>query len=307
MARTPDGVPPIRGLMALRAVAEMGSFTGAAQVLGWNQPSVSKHLQALEGAVGQKLLRRARSGNLLTPEGARVLEHAVRVTEAYEDLLASLDPDSQPVASAGSPLRVIASPTLGDHWLPRAAHHLRAACPEVPWTVRVVRGREALRQLARGQADLALVEHAPADDDLTAEQIGTDRLVAACHVSHPWAERGSLTLDEFLEAPKVLREPGWDLREALERHLRTAGRAAPVPDHEAGSYETLVQKLRQGEHLTATSSLALEAPWGSELVALPIRDADLSRPLWVARAAYSEPGPDLARLLSHLRGHPVAG
>ncbi|MEF8794451.1 helix-turn-helix domain-containing protein [Thiohalorhabdus sp.] len=43
--------PPIRGLMALRAVAENGTFTHAARALGWNQPNVSKHLKGLERTV----------------------------------------------------------------------------------------------------------------------------------------------------------------------------------------------------------------------------------------------------------------
>jgi DNA-binding transcriptional LysR family regulator len=292
--------------MALRAIAENGTFTGAAKALGWNQPSVSKHLQALERTLGTHLLRRNRAGSLLTPEGAVVLEHAIRITEAYQDLLASL-PASPPAGDGqGSPVRIAASPTLGQHWLPRVLADLRTAVPDASVTVRVARGREALRHVARGQADLALVEHAPAEDDLVAERIGSDRLMAACHTSHPWADREDLTLDEFLEAPKVLREPGSDLREALDRHLRSAGLPSSSPDREAGSDATLMEQLRRGEHLTVTSSLALDGDDQSGLTGLPIRDADLSRPLWAANPASSEPEPEVARLLDHLRGQAIS-
>jgi DNA-binding transcriptional LysR family regulator len=298
--------PHIRGLMALRAVAENGTFTRAAKALGWNQPNVSKHLQALEKRLGTRLLRRDRAGTDLTGEGARVLEHAVRITDACAELADSVAPTPPPAGANGGPLRIAASPTLGHHWLPRALPELQAAVPDQPLQYRVLRGRGALRRLARGQADLALVEQPPADADLVAERVGTDHLVAACHPSHPWADLESLSLPDFLRARHVLREPGCELREGLERRLRQEGRPGIVPDREVGSQATLLHHLRQGEHLTVTSAMALESGWGTELTALTIRDLDLSRPLWAVHSPQDLPREGVAAILDLVRRQPLA-
>jgi DNA-binding transcriptional LysR family regulator len=301
-----DHTPPIRGLMALRAVAENGTFTRAAQSLGWNQPSVSKHLQALEQALGTRLLRRDRNGSELTEAGAQVLERAVRITDVYTELAATASPQ-QPLAEAPqNRLRLAVSPTLGHFWLPGALAALQQAVPDTTIGTRVLRGREAVRQVARREADLALVEHPPADNDLPTEAVGRDPLVAACHPSHPWAGEGSLAVDDFLRARHVLREPGCDLRVAMERELRSAGLAPPEPEVAVGSAAGLLNHLADGVHLTVASELALTGEWAREVSGLPLRDLDLDRPVWAVGPADQQATEPVAACLDHLRRHPVA-
>lgn len=64
-------------------VAKYGSFTKAAEVLGGNQPNVTRCMNALENALGCKLLLRSHRGVSLTPEGERLY---VRVQAALEQL-----------------------------------------------------------------------------------------------------------------------------------------------------------------------------------------------------------------------------
>lgn len=292
--------------MALRAVVEEGSFTRAAKRLGWNQPSVSKHLQELERHLGNRLLVRQRSGNELTPEGARVLEQAVRIAEAYTDLEAI--PAAAHARSAervSGVVRIAASPTLGHYWLPRILPRFQAHFPEIRFETRIRRGREPLRQLARRRADLALVEHSPADDDLTAASLGTDPLQVVCHSSHPWAGRGELPLNELVDARILLREPGCELREALERRLRQAGLGPIAPDREAGSQSALLRHLRHGEHLTLASPLILAGAMGTELTSLPVRGLDVNRSLWWVQAPEGEYGSTLQTCLELVRERAV--
>ena len=302
----PDNPPPIRGLMALRAVAENGTFTQAARALGWNQPNVSKHLRALEQALGTRLLRRDRNGSELTDAGARVLDQAVRITDIYAELAADAAPKQPLPRPSRHRIRLAVSPTLGHFWLPGALPALQQAMPDTPIATRVLRGREALRQVARQGADLALVEHPPADDDLPAEPVGRDPLVAACHHSHPWAGEGALAAGDFLEARHVLREPGCDLREAMERQLRQAGLEPPDPEREVGGTAALANHLADGEHLTVASSLALTGDWARDVTALPLQDLDLDRPVWAVRPAGQEVSEPVAACLDHLRRHPIA-
>ncbi|HKJ71730.1 MAG TPA: LysR family transcriptional regulator, partial [Gammaproteobacteria bacterium] len=144
--------PQMRGLIALRAVAENGTFTRAAQALGWTQPSVSKHLMALEDTLGTRLLRRDRSGSELTDDGARILGLAVRITDTYAQLRETAAGGRERSAAAAPPLRIVVSPTLGSHWLPGALAGLRDHSPERPINTAILRGRQGLREVAQGSA-----------------------------------------------------------------------------------------------------------------------------------------------------------
>ena len=70
---------------AFLKVVEVGSFTKAAELLGYTQPALSQMMTALERELSMKLLYRSRYGIRLTPEGERLypsVENAVRQYDA---------------------------------------------------------------------------------------------------------------------------------------------------------------------------------------------------------------------------------
>ncbi|MCQ4808364.1 LysR family transcriptional regulator, partial [Intestinimonas massiliensis] len=54
---------------ALLKILEIGSFTKAAEAMGYSQSAVSRMVQSLESELSLKLLYRSRNGIKLTPEG----------------------------------------------------------------------------------------------------------------------------------------------------------------------------------------------------------------------------------------------
>ena len=295
-------IPPVRGLMALRAIAETGTFTGAARLLGWNQPNVSKHLRTLEDLLGSRLVVREPGGSLLTPAGERTLEGAVSMTDSY--LLLRRAVDQMRAADRGR-LRVAASLTIGDQWLPRVLMGFGEAYPDIAVESRVVYGREGLRQAAQGSADVALVEGDPGGDGLTAQKIGGDRLMVACGQSHPWAQKGTLSLDELLWARLILREQGSGVRDTLDHFLEEASLAPLEPELEVGSNHAILQMLKSGEHLTVLSSLTLqEAHRSGYLVLLPVRGLNLKRSFWAVRAPEARSLGIADTFIDYLRAHP---
>ena len=58
---------------AFLKVVEVGSFTRAAEILGYTQPAMSQMVASLENELSIKLLYRSRYGVRLTPEGERLL------------------------------------------------------------------------------------------------------------------------------------------------------------------------------------------------------------------------------------------
>src|SRR5262245_28700775 len=72
------------GLRILREVAQSGSFSAAAESLGYTQSAVSRQVATLEAAAGRTLFDRGRRGVTLTPAGARLLRTAVSVLDELE-------------------------------------------------------------------------------------------------------------------------------------------------------------------------------------------------------------------------------
>src|SRR5271155_5267474 len=72
-------------LAVLRAVARHGSFSGAAEALGYTQPSVSRQVATLEAETGTVLVTRAPQGARLTDAGEVLVRHADLVFAQLEE------------------------------------------------------------------------------------------------------------------------------------------------------------------------------------------------------------------------------
>ncbi|MBN8489943.1 MAG: LysR family transcriptional regulator [Burkholderiales bacterium] len=161
--------------MAFTHVADSGSFTRAAERLGWPKSSVSHRVARLEECLGARLLERSTRRLRLTDVGARFHEHTRRV-------LQELDMAAATVASFRARpqgrLRVSASVVLGQSLLPAMLAEYAAAYPEVELFVDLANRRVDL--LEEG-IDLAIRAGELPDSSLVSRRLGsaTARLYAA--------------------------------------------------------------------------------------------------------------------------------
>lgn len=100
----------LRHLVALRAVAEEGSFRRAALQLGYVQSAISHQIAALENLTGKRLIDRSRGTRpiALTAAGVILLAHASAVIECVRTAqaeLAALDEGAELAQSSGALLR----------------------------------------------------------------------------------------------------------------------------------------------------------------------------------------------------------
>jgi DNA-binding transcriptional LysR family regulator len=128
----PADRPPaveLRHLAALEAIAQEGSFRGAADRLGYVQSAISHQLAALERIVGARLVERSR-GNYpvsLTPAGELLLEHAREILEQFRSAQSKLAALAE--GTAGT-LRVGVFHSVAANVLPRVLPAFARACPE---------------------------------------------------------------------------------------------------------------------------------------------------------------------------------
>ncbi|GAA5504452.1 HTH-type transcriptional activator CmpR [Deinococcus xinjiangensis] len=208
-------------LLSFAAVARLGSVTAAAKERNLSQPALSAQLKHLTAAVGEPLLLRHKQGMRLTPAGQALLPHAAALANALTGAR-QFAVDYQGLR-AGS-LRIAASNTLAAHVLPAALQDFHQAYPGVQLQVSSGNSEDALAQLQRDEADLALIErpltHLPTG--MQSCRIGGDRLRLVLRPEHPLA-KPKLSRSQLAQLPLIQRESGSGTREVAELALAAVG------------------------------------------------------------------------------------
>ena len=154
---------------AFLATAETGSFSGAAERLGLSQPTVGRHVAALESDLGLLLFDRVGKSLTINDKGVALLTHVKAMKEAAD--LVSLSALGQDQRIAG-PVSVTASGAFCAYLLPPIIERIRIAYPEVQ--VEIVSSND-VQDLRRREADIAIRNVQPKHPELYAKRVRTTK------------------------------------------------------------------------------------------------------------------------------------
>lgn len=113
---------------ALLESARLGSFTKAAQELGYTQSGLTHMMNALEQELGFPLLERGHYGTRLTERGGELEPAILQFVEAGKALEAQIDAVRRQESQS---VRVGAYSSMAVHWLPAILQRFRDICPNV--------------------------------------------------------------------------------------------------------------------------------------------------------------------------------
>ncbi len=148
------------------AVLREGSLSGAARALRLTQPTVGRHIKALETSVGMPLFTRAQDG-LRPTDAARAAEpHAQAMAAAAETLLRTI---SGSAAQPRTVVRIAASEIVAAEILPPILTEFRAIQPGI---IIELSASDRTEDLLRREADIAVRMARPKQMGLVARQIG---------------------------------------------------------------------------------------------------------------------------------------
>src|SRR3982074_1096036 len=144
----------VKRMKVLREVAERGSFSAAAEALGYTQPAVSQQISAREREAGTRLLRRGSRGVTLTDAGRALVEHS----EGILARIAAAEAELEAIAGLrGGRLRLASFPTAGATLVPLAIAEFSRLHPGVELSLIEAEPEDALPHLKAGELDIALV------------------------------------------------------------------------------------------------------------------------------------------------------
>ncbi len=252
-------------LRALVAVADQGSFTGAAAALGLTQSAVSHTVASLEKELAVPLILRRRGGTMVTSHGQQVLRHAREAVHRVDRIAQ----DCAVVAGRHrGRLRVAAFPSAAQ-LLPRLIAELARCQPEV--TVVLLEGTDAeVRDWLRDRViDLGLVGELRTGDQPSSPAPGAllaqDQMVAVLDGGHPLAGQPVVALDDLVDDAFLLSDGGC---EPLLHQMHQAAGLRLQPARRVRDMATLLALVAEQLGVTVVPELAL--PAGHQLAVVPV-------------------------------------
>jgi DNA-binding transcriptional LysR family regulator len=258
--------PEVRQMRYFTAVAEQGSFTGAARQLHVTQQAVSQQVKALEQLLGVTLLQRSSRRVELTPEGLVFLADCRRV-------LAGADRAARRVQAAArgeaGTLHLVYTLVSAFETVPVLLERLEKDYPLLRVDAREVFGSDVSTLLRDGACDLALAPLTSYPDDIRQRTVRREVVRVAVGENHRFADHEQIELaslrDETLELWPHEMAPGY--YDAIIAACRTAGLEPQVDQHGAGS--TVWGYIAEGRGVgLVVSSLIEQLPHGIKLIDL---------------------------------------
>ncbi|MGF7122422.1 LysR family transcriptional regulator [Rhodococcus sp. BE178] len=194
----------LRYLSALISVSREGSFSRAAEQLGYTQSAVSQQIARLERSIGHQLVERPGGPRpvSLTAAGQALLRHAeaivARLTSAAADL------DALDAGTAGT-LRIGCYQSVGVRILPRVLREFAERFPDVD--VQLVENEDdgqLLRQVERGELDLTFIVAPLPKGPFESEELLEDPYVVVVRADSPLArDRTRVSLRDIEGIPLI--------------------------------------------------------------------------------------------------------
>lgn len=185
------------------AVLDEGSLSAAARTLGLTQPTVGRHIEALEAMFGTSLFLRVPQG-LLPTDTALAMRAQAETMAASSATLARIASSGHHAAQGT--VRISASEIVAIEILPPILAALQESHPNLEIELSL---SDKVEDLLRHQADIAVRMVAPQQGNLLSQRIGAIRLGFHAHTRY-LAKHG---------APKTLEDLHQHRLIGFDRHL----------------------------------------------------------------------------------------
>ena len=194
------------------AVVEHGSLSAAARALGLSQPTLGRHIEALEQALGVTLFERTLAGLKASDTALRLYEPVLGAQRALAE--ATLMAEGSSAALSGS-VRITSSTVMCAYVLPPILYDLRQDFPQI--AIELVPS-DAVENLLLREADIAVRMFRPTQLELITRHLGDIPIVACAHERYV-AVRGRPESPEQLAGHDLIGFDRSDLLIAAARRM----------------------------------------------------------------------------------------
>lgn len=230
----------LRHLRIFVAVCTWNSITKAAQKLHIAQPSVSLAIRELEEYYQIQLFDRISRKLYLTNDGKRFLCYASHIVSLFDEMENSMaywnDTESISIGS---------SITIANSLLCECLSIYQTTYPKRSTHVLIENTQILMEAILQNQLDIALMEGIPSHSAIQKIPFFQDELALICANDHALTQKQSITLQDIVEEPFLLREKGSGTREIVDSIMKVHN-IQLQPIWESASTRALVKGVQHG-------------------------------------------------------------
>lgn len=206
-------------LEAFVKIAELKSFSRAAEELYLTQPTVSAHVKALEDELGCQLITRSTRSLSLTNEGNIFYPYVRRILELKSTALQKINQEQRQI------LRIGASTIPSGYILPQLLKEYRILHPDVYFNLIQANSGSVEEMVSDGTLDIGFAGMDSRDRDLHSIPFCEDTLLYVTPVTEYYRELldSAPGIDRLLQEPLILRERNSGTLHALDEYLEAKG------------------------------------------------------------------------------------
>ncbi len=210
----------ISQITAFLAVAELQSFSLAAERLHITQPAVSKRIRQLEETMQITLFDRIGKKSILTPNGLALMPHAEQILLEIKTYQARLEREYDQPSGI---LSLATSHHVGLHRLPQVLRDFKIEYPQVDLDLHFMDSEDACIAVGKNELELAIVTLPEIPDErLILEPIWIDLLQVVLAPDHPLSHLSEINSDQLLDYPAILPSTGTFTRKIINQYFATA-------------------------------------------------------------------------------------
>ncbi|KPC52972.1 LysR family transcriptional regulator [Amantichitinum ursilacus] len=262
----------LRQLEVFVAVARQESVSRAAEALSMSQSATSTALAELEKQFDTRLFDRYGKRLQLNELSRQLLPRAIELLDRAGQIESLLTGDT-----GIGPLSIGASLTIGNYLATLLVGDFMRQHPGCRVQMSVHNTATIVRQVAHLEVDVGLIEGDFQHPDLEVLPWIPDELVVFAAPGHPLAKLDSVSMDDLVAAPWILREAGSGTRQTFDYAMRHVASNLDIR-LELEHTEAIKRAVESGLGIGCISRLALkEAFRRGSLVPLNVPGLDLQR------------------------------
>ncbi len=232
-------------------VIECGSFSRAAESLGYTQSAVSQTVKLLERELGTTLISRKKGGITLTEDGVQYLPYIKGICSAEQALVQK---EKEMKGLANSTIRIGTFTSVSRNMLPQKMKQFKEMYPGVSFVLRQGEYTSIVQWLKEGSIDFGFVNR-DSVSGIDVRILYQDEMAAVLPAGHPLAAESEVSLRQLAREPFILLDEGNRsvMLDAFEKYG-----LKPRIEYEVYDDYSILAMVKQGLGVTALYSLVLK-------------------------------------------------
>lgn len=204
----------LRHMKIFTVVCAENSITRAAEKLHMAQPAVSVAIKELEDYYGLNLFDRISKRLYLTDMGRNFLDYAIHITSLFDEMEHNIHQWTH-----SEKLKIGASIGVGTYLMPQFVREFCDLHPQSTVDIFIGSSDHVEKKILQNELDFAVIEGIVHSKNIICDTCMKDRLAVVCSPSDPLCTEASLTIEQLLSRPLLLREAGSGTRELFDYAL----------------------------------------------------------------------------------------